>query len=117
MTKISSAALQELCPLPKVKMKKAQGMSVNTIVVAIIVLIVLVILVLLLSGYFRGWGKSMTTCHSQGGTCVPTYDQCVSIGDVTQTSLPISAEGCGSNQKCCPNGYVGRGDPAYTGDY
>ncbi|MFH1181925.1 MAG: hypothetical protein V1702_03120 [Candidatus Woesearchaeota archaeon] len=49
--------------------KKAQGMSINVIIIAIIVLIVLVILVMIFTGYFGGWTKSVATCQSQGGTC------------------------------------------------
>ncbi len=50
--------------------KKAQGMSLNTVIIAIIVLVVLVVLVMIFTGYF---GKIFTpgvkSCQSMGGEC------------------------------------------------
>jgi hypothetical protein len=110
MTKISSVALQELCLLPKVKMKKAQGMSVNTIIIAIIVLIVLVVLVLIFGGYIKGWTGSVATCSGQGGTCVdgsPGLTICQS-DDGSLTSEPLNAQcptaASGGLHICCPPG-------------
>lgn len=53
--------------------KKAQGLSLDTIVIAAIVLVVLVILVLLLTGYFPAWAKNFnkateTRCSALSGT-------------------------------------------------
>ena len=50
--------------------KKAQGMSLNTVIIAIIVLVVLVVLVMIFTGYF---GKIFTpgvqSCIARSGTC------------------------------------------------
>ena len=58
-----------------VNSKKAQGLSLNTIIIAIIVLVVLVVLVMIFTGYF---GKIFTpgvqSCIARGGTCTTTCD-------------------------------------------
>ena len=50
-------------------MKKAQGISLNVIIIAAIALIVLVILVVIFSGRMNIFGKSISSCSSQGGVC------------------------------------------------
>ena len=98
--------------------KKAQGMSINTIIIAIIVLVVLIILVLILSGYFKGWTSSVATCEAQGGKCIPgtpVVTVCASA-DGRMTAKPLSGHcdksPAGGTQICCPPGtttskYVG----------
>lgn len=66
--------------------KKAQGMSINTIIIAIIVLVVLVVLVMIFTGYFGGWTLAASSCQSQGGTC-NTGNNCLS-GTAAPTPLP-----------------------------
>lgn len=76
---------------------KAQGLSLNTIVIAAIVLIVLLILVGMTTGYFGKWGGSFgklsdTSCKGQGGTPKPSCDSAIekeSFGETEQ------------NMKCC----------------
>lgn len=81
--------------------KKAQGMSLNTVIIAIIVLVVLVVLVMIFTGYF---GKIFTPtvgdCGSQGGKCAPACN----TGDVGYEIQ--KARGCpstlgGADTKCC----------------
>lgn len=48
--------------------RKAQGLSLNTIIIAVIVLIVLVILVMIFTGYTKKWGKDFGTASA---TCAP----------------------------------------------
>src|SRR3989338_2528959 len=50
--------------------KKAQGLSLNTIIVAIIVLIVLVVLIMIFTGYFGArFTPEVTSCPNAGGVC------------------------------------------------
>ena len=88
---------------------KAQGMSLNTIVIAILVLIVLIILAVLFSSYFRGWSGKVSDCASQGGSCVasssPLTDICSNeIGDITSKPLSGKCEAAGVERICCPAG-------------
>lgn len=50
--------------------KKAQGLSMNTIIIAAIALVVLVVLIVLVMNY-TGKVPEATSCENQGGRCVP----------------------------------------------
>ncbi|MCP3682497.1 MAG: hypothetical protein GY861_07380 [bacterium] len=49
--------------------KKAQGLSLNTIIVAIIVLVVLVFLVLIFTGQITLFSGEIGKCSTKEGTC------------------------------------------------
>src|SRR3989338_1289872 len=50
--------------------KKAQGMSLNTVIIAIIVLVVLVVLVMIFTGYFgKVFTPTVASCATAGGEC------------------------------------------------
>ena len=50
--------------------KKAQGLSLNTIIIAIIVLIVLVVIIMVFTGYFGNkFTPGITACENAGGKC------------------------------------------------
>jgi hypothetical protein len=100
--------------------KKAQGMSINTLIIAILVLVVLVVLVLIFTGYIGGWSKGVAqnskTCGSQGGTCITGTD-CKSIfhvglatGNDIKKADPNMCFDQGSQtpntENCCPGGYT-----------
>ena len=53
--------------------KKAQGLSLNTIIIAVIVLIVLVILILIFSGKIGGFRRGINACD---GTCESSSSDC-----------------------------------------
>lgn len=75
--------------------KKAQGMSLNTIIIAIIVLIVLVVLVMIFMGYMGNiFTPTVGACATQGGKCAITCDT-ETVGPEIQ-----NAKGC-PGQKCC----------------
>jgi hypothetical protein len=72
-------------------MKKAQGMSLNVIVVAVIVLVILVVLVLIFSGKLKIFGSKTTETSNQfdatkcvvpgtNNECVYSADDCKSKG-------------------------------------
>jgi hypothetical protein len=49
--------------------KKAQGISINTIIIAAIALIVLVVLVAIFTGRLGGFSLGVANCEDKGGTC------------------------------------------------
>lgn len=51
-------------------MKKAQGLSLEVIVVAALVLVVLVILIIIFSGKIGSFSNSVEDCGNKGGTVV-----------------------------------------------
>ncbi len=57
-------------------MKKAQGMSMNVIIIAALAIIVLIILVVVMTGKFNIFGTTMRDCSAQGGSCEFEVDQC-----------------------------------------
>jgi hypothetical protein len=75
--------------------KKAQGISLETIVIAAIVIIVLIVLVIVFSGRM-GWFR--TTADSCTGDCARTINEC-------KAGIGYKLESCGtSNPICCPSG-------------
>ncbi|MBN1157562.1 hypothetical protein JXA85_08135 [Candidatus Woesearchaeota archaeon] len=50
--------------------KKAQGMSVNVIIIAALALLVLVILAVVFLGRMDIFGRQSNSCTSQGGKCM-----------------------------------------------
>ena len=100
--------------------KKAQGMSMRTIVIAAIALLVLVVLIMIFTGRIGGFTKDLDSCAAQAGFCYD-YDSdedpiCGSnivdaSGDgkltegvdfiVTYPKKGESVKGCAINQICC----------------
>jgi len=89
--------------------KKAQGLSLNTIIIAIVVLIVLVVLIMIFTGYFGSrFTPEVTSCANAGGSCEDKDSGCGF--DAFGGSLrPISGS-CLKDRKpdpdkiCCPRG-------------
>ena len=50
-------------------MKKAQSLSMNTIIIAALALLVLVIVAVVFLGRMGIWGQNVNDCASNGGTC------------------------------------------------
>jgi len=92
------------------KIKKAQGISLNTIIIAALVLIVLIVLIVILSGRMNlfGDGYDSTTgdvdnaiCMGDGYSCVtPDNGNCPS-GRGSEKSSNVDWIDCTSNQICC----------------
>ncbi len=83
--------------------KKAQGLSMNVIIIAAIALLVLVILAVLILRAGTGVGEG-TGCESTGGTC---YSSCTDLAedeggiwakDVTKSGV---RGGCREDESCC----------------
>lgn len=81
-------------------MKKAQGMSINVIILIVLGLIVLIILTFVIGGKFTDFGSTISQCD---GTCVATIADCKDIG------APIPMNNCkegntnirDGNSYCC----------------
>ena len=82
-------------------MKKAQGLSMNVIIIAAIALLVLVILSVLVLRAGGGLNTG-TSCKNIGdgkGQCIDSASDC---GDLTPGSwITDLSHGCGNEQKCC----------------
>jgi len=55
-------------------MKKAQSISINTIVVAAIALVVMVLIVMIFTGNISRWRRSADACESNRGVCINEAD-------------------------------------------
>jgi hypothetical protein len=87
--------------------KKAQGLPLNTIVIAVIALIVLIVLVLIFRGQIGVFNKG-TSCDARGGKCMNSEsgEVCPSerpIKIYTQ-ECPVVGDGKGAGQCCIPLG-------------
>lgn len=72
--------------------KKAQGLTLNTIIIAALVLLVLVILALIFTGRIQIFGSETAACENNGGTC---KDSCV------ENEAEYRAAKCPAEQVCC----------------
>ncbi len=81
-------------------MKKGQGLSLNTIIIAIMVIIVLVIIILITTGQLQKFTKGVDSqasdeCIKAGGYCT-NKDSCTGIGGKINNNL-----NCGEGLVCC----------------
>lgn len=74
-------------------MKKAQGLSLNTIIIAALVIMVLVILALVFTGQMGDFGKTSKSCVSKGGEC---RAECLET-----ESASLLGGSCSDEQICC----------------
>ena len=84
--------------------KKAQGISINTIIIAAIALIVLVVLVAIFTGRLGGFVGGIEDCASKGGDCVADAKaDCTSKGMavVPGTDCPTTQEEKDANADYC----------------
>lgn len=83
--------------------KKAQGISLNVIIIAAIALLVLVVLSVILLGRMGQFGEQSQNCENKGGRCATTCG----IGDAADYPTPYPAWQCTKEQKeagrgnCC----------------
>ena len=85
--------------------KKAQGLSLNTIIIGLIVLVVLVIIIAVATGYFgKIFAPTVNSCSSAGGMCNAS---CGGLDDYggQRTELTAYKDSCGT-QKCCSKGIL-----------
>jgi len=81
-------------------MKKAQGLPLNTIILAILALIVLVALILIFTGKINVFGKGASECVTGTDGCVKDP-----INDCAEGTVGYPSEGCNQDSPyCCPKG-------------
>ncbi|MBW2977590.1 hypothetical protein KY331_01975 [Candidatus Woesearchaeota archaeon] len=56
--------------------KKAQGISINVIIIAAIALLVLVVLAVIFTGRLGRFGASVGECENKGGKCADIGESC-----------------------------------------
>ncbi len=86
--------------------KKAQGLSLNTIIIAIIVMIVLVVIIMVFTGYFGAkFTPGMTNCENNGGKCVfASEDEGCGYDSFGSKLATISGTCPSKEQICCSKG-------------
>lgn len=82
--------------------KKAQGLSLNMVVIAVLVLIVLVVVLTLIVSKI-GLVSKADTCENQGGKCIPSTNNCEDLldKDYTAWTLKKCPDLNGKKQTCC----------------
>ena len=73
-------------------MKKGQGLSMNTIIIAAIVIIVLIVLILIFTGRIQIFSETVNSCTKRGGEC---KDKCIA-GEYSGGNAD-----CGEAFDCC----------------
>ena len=80
-------------------MKKAQNMSLSTIVVAALVVLVLIVLSVIFIRSSGGFVKDVHSCESQGGMCA---EKCKDAAYGTQDyTIPKPSASCDDGKTCC----------------
>ncbi len=74
--------------------KKAQGLSLSTVVIAALVLIVLIVLTLVFAGKLGSWNKTVDSCPPES-----TEEASCAIGTLP---VKILSKSDGSTVYCCP---------------
>ncbi len=78
-------------------MRKAQGLSMNVIVISAIALVVMIILIVIFIGKARSFGSGVASCTDKGGKCEASFTACLNKDGVT-----ISGTKCDeSGEVCC----------------
>ena len=80
-------------------MKKAQGLSLNTIIIAALVIMVLVILILVFTGRMGSFSAQSESCQAKGGQC---KEGC---GDGEMENV-LGGQCPSEDQVCCVNSIV-----------
>jgi len=78
-------------------MKKAQGLSMNVIIIAAIALLVLVIISVLVLKAGGNLGDN-TGCSGVGGTCAP---DCRDLQPFDEWTVDVAHGGCDQGESCC----------------
>ena len=90
-------------------MKKAQGISINVIIIAAIALLVLVVLSVIYIGRMGDWGTKAADCDNKGGECYSITDT-QTCASASGGKYPTKFTGfkCSGTQTCCINISVGQ---------
>lgn len=76
---------------------RAQGMSINVIIIVVLALIVLIVLATISGSKLGIFSRTTSNCVQQGGTCA------IACGEGAAIDKPISMPTgvCEDNQVCC----------------
>ena len=88
-------------------MKKAQGLSLETIIIAIIVLIVLVVLIMVFTGRMSIWGKGVDQCPAGPTYCVDSSIECSNKFGNEYLPTPMNCNKDDSIDYCCMKSAAG----------
>ena len=82
-------------------MRKAQSISINTIIIAAIALIVMIFVIIVFTGNMTNWNNKVKTCAGQGGVCV------LGSGNTPACNKAyiLDADDCNTDETCCRIGY------------
>ena len=69
-------------------MKKAESLSINTVVIALLALIVLVVLIAIVGNTVRNWLYASGSCKARQGTCSSKCDMLTQIEVTNVTDCP-----------------------------
>ena len=89
--------------------KKAQGISINTIIIAAIALIVLVIIVAIFTGRLGEFSFGVANCEDKGGTCTsynPNQETAASVCE-GMNAAPLRGTNCGREDQYNTEGREG----------
>ncbi|MFH0979050.1 MAG: hypothetical protein V1837_07165 [Candidatus Woesearchaeota archaeon] len=87
-------------------MKKAQGISMNVIIIAALALLVLVVLSVIFLTRAGIFSRETMNCRQQGGLCVSSADSCPEGHPIAYNSWKcLNSDGKVNNdEKCCITG-------------
>ena len=87
-------------------MKKGQGISINTIIIAAIALLVLVVLAAVFTGRMGIWTRETQNCEPSIGKCAPAGVSCGDVGSAVEGYPTIyrAAKCPGEGESCCTIG-------------
>jgi len=97
--------------MSRISSKKAQGLSLSTVIIAIIVLVVLVVLVMVFTGGIQKFFvHGVKQCDNSGGKCSTATDCAADDDNIIETYNTASdskAAGCADkvNQVCCKKAF------------
>ena len=78
------------------KRRKAQGLSLNIIIIAVLALIVLVVIIIMFTGKTRSVSKTIDSCVQKGGSC-ETKEKCNIFENIRYSNIPE----CKKQAKVC----------------
>jgi len=79
--------------------RKAQSISINTIVIAAIALIVLVVMIAVFGGRIKIFSSGAQDCETQGGKCA---ENCAGLGESGDVYTALPGTDCEPpKDKCC----------------
>lgn len=79
-------------------MRKAQGISMNVIIIAALALLVLVVLSIIFVGRMGTWSGQVSDCENKGGKC---FNDCATDGAAAGYPTPFTQWRCDSASLVC----------------